>query len=195
MTYVETFAVATSNPLYALGNAGYISPTTNIYGSGSVSATYTTKKIATLNGEITKLNKRFVSYFEKLIITLPASDNFDFYKEISEVVINDKENKVFTNKTLDYSKNQNANNINSVKYELENNKLYLNTILISAIIFVGLYNMYINYLTDDKYLSLMIFICMIIFIIILSYYYITANRRVKTVFKNIYWGPEFSKSF
>lgn len=195
MTYVETFAVATSNPLYALGNAGYIAPTTNNYGSNSVSATYTTKKIATLNGEITKLNKRFVSYFEKLIITLPASDNFDFYKEISEVVINDKENKVFTNKTLGYSKNQNANNINSVKYELENNKLYLNTILISAIIFVGLYNMYINYLTDDKYLSLMIFICMIIFIIILSYYYITANRRVKTVFKNIYWGPEFSKSF
>ena len=195
MTYVETFAVATSNPLYALGNAGYSAPTTNNYGSGSVPATYTTKKIATLNGEITKLNKRFVSYFEKLIITLPASDNFDFYKEISEVVINDKENKVFTNKTLDYSKNQNANNINSVKYELENNKLYLNTILISAIIFVGLYNMYINYLTDDKYLSLMIFICMIIFIIILSYYYITANRRVKTVFKNIYWGPEFSKSF
>lgn len=195
MTYVETFAVASGNPLYALGNAGYIAPTTNNYGSGSVSATYTTKKIATLNGEITKLNKRFVSYFEKLIITLPASDNFDFYKEISEVVINDKENKDFTNKTLGYSKNQNANNINSVKYELENNKLYLNTILISAIIFVGLYNMYINYLTDDKYLSLMIFICMIIFIIILSYYYITANRRVKTVFKNIYWGPEFSKSF
>lgn len=195
MTYVETFAVASGNPLYALGNAGYIAPATNNYGSNSVPATYTTKKIATLNGEITKLNKRFVSYFEKLIITLPASDNFDFYKEISEVVINDKENKDFTNKTLGYSKNQNANNINSVKYELENNKLYLNTILISVIIFVGLYNMYINYLTDDKYLSLMIFICMIIFIIILSYYYITANRRVKTVFKNIYWGPEFSKSF
>jgi uncharacterized integral membrane protein len=191
MTYVETFAVASANPLYALGNAGYIAAT----GSNSVVATYMPKKIATLNSEINKLNIRFISYFEKLIITLPASDNFDFYKEITEVVTNDKENKSFTNKTLGYSKNQNVNNINSIKYELENNKLYLNTILISAIIFVGLYNMYINYLTDDKYLSLMIFIFMIIFIIILSYYYITANRRVKTVFKNIYWGPEFSKSF
>jgi hypothetical protein len=195
MTYVETFAVASGNPLYALGNAGYIAATSYDYGSNSVSTTYMTKKIATLNREINKLNMRFISYFEKLIITLPASDNFDFYKEITEVVRNDKENKTFTNNTLGYSKNQNANNINSVKYELENNKLYLNTILISAIIFVGLYNMYINYLTDDKYLSLMIFIFMIIFIIILSYYYITANRRVKTVFKNIYWGPEFSKSF
>jgi len=195
MTYVETFAVASANPLYALGNAGYIAATSYDYGSNSVSATYMPKKVATLNREINKLNTRFISYFEKLIITLPASDNFDFYKEITEVVTNDKENKSFTNKTLGYSKNQNVNNINSIKYELENNKLYLNTILISAIIFVGLYNMYINYLTDDKYLSLMIFIFMIIFIIILSYYYITANRRVKTVFKNIYWGPEFSKSF
>jgi len=196
MTYVETFAVDSGNPLYALGNSGYIAvPTSNEYGSGGVYATYMTKKIATLNREIAKLNMRFISYFEKLIITLPASDNFDFYKEINEIVENDKENKSFTNKTLGYSKNQNVNNINSIKYELENNKLYLNTILISAIIFVGLYNMYINYLTDDKYLSLMIFIFMIIFIIILSYYYITANRRVKTVFKNIYWGPEFSKSF
>jgi uncharacterized integral membrane protein len=194
MTYVETFAVTSGNPLYALGNAGYIS-TNSDYGSGTVSATYMTKKVETLNREITKLNMRFIGYFEKLIITLPASDNFDFYKEITEVVTNDKDNKSFTKNTLGYSKNQNVNNINSIKYELENNKLYLNTILISAIIFVGLYNMYINYLTDDKYLSLMIFIFMIIFIIILSYYYITANRRVKTVFKNIYWGPEFSKSF
>jgi hypothetical protein len=164
-------------------------------GSGDDPAKYKSLKFSTLNNEITKLNTRFISYFEKLIIMLPASDNFDFYKEISEVISNDKENKEFTNKTLGYSKNQNNNNINSLKYELENNKLYLNTILISAIIFVGLYNMYINYLTDDKYLSLMIFVCMIIFIIILSYYYITANRRVKTVFKSIYWGPEFSKRF
>jgi len=199
MTYVETYAVekfevGTTNPLYSLGYNGYIS-TTQPYGSSSNLSTYTAKKIKNLNGEINKLNSRFINYFEKLIITLPASENFDFYKEISELVINDKENKDYTKRSLGYSKNQNANNINSVKYELENNKLYLNTILISAIIFVGLYNMYINYFTDDKYLSLMIFIYIIIFIIILSYYYITANRRVKTVFKNIYWGPEFSKSF
>jgi len=199
MTYVETyavekFAVVIGNPLYSLGNSGYISADAP-YGSNSNLSTYTTKKIANLNGEINKLNNRFINYFEKLIISLPASENFDFYKEISDLVINDKENKDHTKKSLRYSKNINANNINSVKYELENNKLYLNTILISAIIFVGLYNMYINYFTDDKYLSLMIFIYIIIFIIILSYYYITANRRVKTVVKNIYWGPEFSKSF
>lgn len=194
MTYVETFA-SSSDLLFALSYDGLKANVSTTGGSGDDPVLYKKLKFSTLNSEITKLNTRFISYFEKLIIMLPASDNFDFYKEISEVISNDKENKEFTNKTLGYSKNQNNNNINSLKYELENNKLYLNTILISAIIFVGLYNMYINYLTDDKYLSLMIFVCMIIFIIILSYYYITANRRVKTVFKSIYWGPEFSKRF
>jgi hypothetical protein len=196
MTYIETFAINSSSQLYVLGSVAYAANSaTDKDGSNSNDATYTSKKIAKLKEEITKLNTRFVSYFEKLIITLPASDNFDFYKEISEIITNDKENKDYTNKTLGYSKNQNDNNINSLKYELENNKLYLNTILISAIIFVGLYNMYINYFKDDKYLYLMAFIYLIIFIIIISYYYITANRRVKTVFNNIYWGPEFSKRF
>jgi hypothetical protein len=188
MTYIETFAMANTDVLYDLSITSF---TTN---SSSTESLYTPKKIRALNGEITKLNTRFLGYFEKLIITLPASDNYDFYKEISEIITNDKENKEFIRDNLDYSKNQNDNNINSIKYELENNKLYINTLLISAVIFVGLYNLYINYMSE-KYLYLLIFISFIIFVIILSYYYITANRRVKTVFKNIYWGPEFSKRF
>ena len=187
MTYIETFA-SVGDPLYELTFASF---TTD---SSSTESLYTTKKIKALNGEITKLNTRFLGYFEKLIITLPASDSYDFYKEISEIISNDKENKEFIRNNLEYSKNQNDNNINSIKYELENNKLYINTLLISAVIFVGLYNLYINYMSE-KYLYLLIFVCIIIFVVILSYYYITANRRVKTVFKNIYWGPEFSKRF
>jgi hypothetical protein len=194
MTYIEAFALDSNSDLHELRYAAFTG-NTSPWGSNNDGATYKTKKLTKLRKKITELNTRFISYFEKVIIMLPATDNFDFYKEISEIITNDKENKDYTNKTLGYSRNRNDNNINSLKYELENNKLYLNTILISAIIFVGLYNVYINYLTDDKYLSLLIFVCMIIFIIIISYYYITANRRVKTVFKSIYWGPEFSKRF
>jgi hypothetical protein len=188
LTYIETFAdYSTGKLLYPLSfTARSAAGTDAIYDSG---------KIAKLNAVIADLNTRFIGYFEKLIITLPASENYDFYKEISEIIKNDKENKDFIDKNLDYSKDQNDNNINSIKYELENNKLYINTLLISAVIFIGLYNLYIHYITDDKYLSLLIFVCVIIFVIIISYYYITANRRVKTVFKNIYWGPEFSKRF
>jgi len=189
LTYIETFASASGDLLYDLSFPSFSTV------DSSITNTYTTKKITKLKEVITDLNTRFIGYFEKLIITLPASENYDFYKEISEIIDNDRDNKLFIKDNLDYSKNQNDNNINSIKYELENNKLYINTLLISSVIFIGLYNLYIHYITDDKYLSLLIFVCVIIFVIIVSYYYITANRRVKTVFKNIYWGPEFSKRF
>jgi hypothetical protein len=189
LTYIETFASVSGELLYDLSF-----PSFSTVDSGSNSL-YTTKKINKLKEVIADLNTRFIGYFEKLIITLPASENYDFYKEISEIIDNDRDNKLFIKDNLYYSENQNDNNINSIKYELENNKLYINTLLISSVIFIGLYNLYIHYITDDKYLSLLIFVCVIIFVIIISYYYITANRRVKTVFKNIYWGPEFSKRF
>jgi hypothetical protein len=188
LTYIETFAAYSSNKLlYPLSYTARVA-------TGS-DTNYNTGKINKLKEVIVDLNTRFIGYFEKLIITLPASENYDFYKEISEIIDNDRDNKLFIKDNLDYSKYQNDNNINSIKYELENNKLYINTLLISSVIFIGLYNLYIHYITDDKYMSLLIFVCVIIFVIIVSYYYITANRRVKTVFKNIYWGPEFSKRF
>ena len=189
ITYIETF-VSTSDDLYVI-TASYYEANKNKLNPTS----YNTQKLNKLNIEIDKLNSRFISYFEKIIITLPSTDNLDFYREIKEVITNDRDNKQFINKRLEYNKSQNSNDINSLKYELENNKLYINTLLISAIIFVGIYNLYINYMSSDKYLSLLLFVSAIIFIIILSYYLITSNRRVKTVFKNVYWGPEFSKSF
>jgi hypothetical protein len=189
ITYIETF-VASTDALIVITAAHYgdkrnkLNPTS-----------YNNQKLNTLKNEVDKLNAKFISYFEKIIITLPSTDNLDFYREIKDVITNDRDNKQFINKRLEYNKSQNSNDINSLKYELENNKLYINTLLISAIIFVGLYNLYINYATSDKYLSLLLFVSAIIFIIIVAYYLITSNRRVKTVFKNVYWGPEFSKRF
>ena len=193
ITYIETFAsydavTATTSRLYDL--------TTRVRGGTTQdSSSHNRTKIHTLKTELEKLNNKFISYFEKLIIILPSTDNVDFYREIKEVVSNDIDNKKYINNTLEYKKYQGNNNIGSLKYELENNKLYINTILISAIIFIGIYNLYINYVTDDKYQALVIFICILIFIVIVSYYIITMNRRVKTVFKNIYWGPENSERF
>ena len=190
ITYIETFALTPTDALYSLSKANYDDKSKKLNPSS-----YNILKLNTVKNEVDKLNSKFISYFEKIIITLPSTDNLDFYREIKDVITNDRDNKQFINKRLEYNKSQNSNDINSLKYELENNKLYINTLLISAIIFVGLYNLYINYATSDKYLSLLLFVSVIIFIVILAYYIITANRRVKTVFKNVYWGPEFSKSF
>lgn len=188
ITYLETFALAGGDALKALTKSQYDTDKISL-------SEYNNRKIKTLNEEINKLNSKFISYFEKIIITIPSADNLDFFREIKDVITNDKNNKDNINKHLEYSKSQNINDLNALKYDLENNKLYINTLLISAIIFIGLYNMYVNYITNEKYLSLILFICTIIFIIIVSYYIINSNRRVKTVFKSIYWGPEFSKNF
>jgi hypothetical protein len=188
ITYIETFALINTDNLFLLSKTYKETKRMN-------PASYNTNKVTVLIKEIDNLNSKFISYFEKVIITLPSTDSLDFFREIKDVITNDKDNKQFINKRLEYNKSQNGNDISSLKYELENNKLYISTLLISAIIFVGLYNMYINYVSDDRYQTLMIFVCIIIFIIIFSYYIIASNRRVKTVFKNVYWGPESSNRF
>jgi hypothetical protein len=189
ITYIETFAVTdTGNALNPL--------TINYYNNFKLNQhTYNILKAKTLNTQIDELNKKFINYFEKILITIPASDNIDFYREIKEGINTEIDNKSYIQKLLEFNRSQGDNNMGSLRYEIENNKLYILTLLISSVIFIGLYNIYINYIVSDKYLSLMIFICIILFIIIVSYYIINSNKRVRTVYKNKYWGPETSKYF
>jgi hypothetical protein len=186
ITYIETFALMTTDKLYQLTKSNYDSVKLNTH-------TYNILKATTLNTEIDALNQKFINYFEKILISIPASDNIDFYREIKEDISTEIDNKNYIKNLLEFNKSQGSNNMGSLKYEIENNKLYIMTLLISSIIFIGLYNIYINYIVTDKYLSLMIFICAILFIIIISYYIINSNKRVRTVYKNKYWGPESSK--
>ena len=180
ITYIETFAIDASDITILKRTA---------------EADRNTTKVSTLRTNIDKLNAQFIRYFDTIMITLPISDSVNFYKEISSVINADIENKTYLDKILDFNKSQGNTNMDTLKYELENNKLYILTLLISAIIFIGLYNIYINYIDNDKYLSLMIFIAIIIFIVIGAYYIINSNRRVRTIHKNIYWGPQSSESF
>ena len=184
ITYIETFAMSDDN-LATLKNT---SATTDI-------STRNNKKVSALKTEIDNLNSLFIRYFETIMIKLPTADSSDFYKEITSVINADIENKTYLDKILSFNKSQGNTNMDTLKYELENNKLYILTLLISAIIFIGLYNIYINYIDNEKYLSLMIFIAIIILIVIGSYYIINSNRRVRTIHKNIYWGPQTSESF
>jgi hypothetical protein len=182
ITYIETFVVDPANIIILKNSSGDITERNN-------------RKVAVLKTEIDKLNAQFIRYFETIMIKLPTADNNDFYKEITSVINADIENKTYLDKILDFNSSQGNTNMDTLKYELENNKLYILTLLISSIIFIGLYNIYINYINDDKYLSLMIFIAIIIFIVIGAYYIINSNRRVRTIHKNIYWGPQSSESF
>lgn len=191
ITYIETFTGTESNIesiLYSLTKKYYDANSLN-------SNTYNSTKITVLNKQINDLNKGFISYFEKIIITIPSADSVDFYREIKDNTHSEIDNKSYIRDLLNFNKSQGNNDMDTIKYEIENNKLYILTLLISSIIFIGFYNMYINYNISEKYISLIVFICIIIFIIISAYYIINSNKRVRTVYKHKYWGPETSKNF
>jgi hypothetical protein len=198
ITYIETFVVgatpmSTSHMLYR-ASAEYITAEKGKANPRSNTDIYA-EKPKILTDEINKLNSKFIGYFEKIIIALPSSDSTDFYSEIKDVITNDKDKKKYIDQMLEIKKVQGTNDMDTIKYEIEQSKLYIMVLLVASIVFITLYNIYINYISNDKYLSLMLFICGIILIIIVSYYIINSNRRVRTVYKNIYWGPEHSANF
>jgi hypothetical protein len=184
ITYIETFQTSSSELNNLKRNYA------NAY-----APTFASYKNKILNDLIVDVNTKFISYFEKILIVLPSVDTTSMYREIKDTTQADKDNKEHIKKLLEARRTQSLNNMNALKYELDNNKLYILTLLISSIIFIGLYNIYINYITEDKYVSLIIFISFIIFIVILSYYIINSNRQVRSTYKNIYWGPELSTDF
>jgi hypothetical protein len=194
ITYIEAFTmVEGTNKLYN-ASVDYINASANAAIKASASLKKTAK-ITALKNEIDKQNVKFIGFFEKIIITLPAADSADFYSEIKDVITNDRDNKTYISQMLEINKVQGTNDMDTLKYEIEQNKLYIIVLLVSSIVFITLYNIYINYISNDKYLSLMLFICAIILIVIVSYYIINSNRRVRTVYKSIYWGPENSVNF
>jgi hypothetical protein len=194
ITYIEAFTMVDgTNKLYN-ASVDYINAPANAAIKASPSLKKTAK-ITALKNEIDKQNVKFIGYFEKIIITLPAADSADFYSEIKDVITNDRDNKTYIYQMLEINKVQGTNDMDTLKYEIEQNKLYIIVLLVSSIVFITLYNIYINYISNDKYLSLMLFICAIILIVIVSYYIINSNRRVRTVYKSIYWGPEDSVNF
>jgi hypothetical protein len=191
ITYIETFTGSDTDP-----NSILHTLTKTYYDKSSLNSnTYNSNKIEVLNIEINELNKQFISLFEKIIITIPSADSVDFFREIKDSTNSEIDNKSYISKLLKFNNSQGNNNMDTIKYEIENNKLYILTLLISSIIFIGFYNMYINYNISEKYISLIVFICIIIFIIISAYYIINSNKRVRTVYKHKYWGPETSKNF
>ena len=191
ITYIETFTGSEIKP-----ESNLHSLTKTFYQNNNYDINrYNNNKKSKLNYHINELNKKFISYFEKIIITIPSADSVDFYREIRDNTNTEIDNKNYIYNLLNFNKSQGNNDMDAIKYEIENNKLYILTLLISSIIFIGFYNMYVNYNINEKYISLIVFICIIIFIIISAYYIINSNKRVRTVYKHKYWGPETSKNF
>ena len=120
--------------------------------------------------------------------TLPATEAIDFYVELNNVMKNEKKNKGEVNEILAFKKSLGYSNIDVLKYEVNNLKIYITVLLFSALIAVCLYTA--SLYLPDEYTNLLLFIAVLFFIIIFSYYMIFSTKTVRNKSSTKYWGPE-----
>ena len=83
--------------------------------------------------------------------------------------------------------------IDIMKYEIHNMKIYIFVLLVSAAIFSLLYMM--SLFVSHDFTSLLMFIGFIVAIIMFSYYLIFTHYLVRTKSMHKYWGPMTHKDF
>lgn len=82
--------------------------------------------------------------------------------------------------------NGSTTEIDLLKYEREIYEVKIKTILMMGLLFSGLYT--INLYTNGVFAESLIYIGLLLFIIIMSYYLIYSSNIVRTRSNNIYWG-------
>jgi len=148
------------------------------------------KKII-LSDNIEGINSRFIELLSKLMSVIALQEPLDFYNELNDVMINEKSDKENIVDILSFKRSLGNSNIDILKYEINNKKINITVLLFSSLIAIGLYiaNLYFS----EKYTNLIVFIGIIFFIIIFSYYIIFTSKTVRNRSSNKYWGPENNK--
>lgn len=145
-----------------------------------------------LQRQIDGINVRFIEYFQKVMNALPLTESLDFYNELNGVIKSEKNDKTNIKEILEFKKSLGYSSIDILRYESINKQIYITTLLVSALIFVILYN--VSLYSSSEYINLIIFVGFIFAIIIFSYYLIFTSKTVRNRSNNKYWGPEFNKN-
>jgi hypothetical protein len=145
-----------------------------------------------LQRQIDGINVRFIEYFQKVMNALPLTESLDFYNELNGVIRSEKNDKTNIKEILEFKKSLGYSSIDILRYESINKQIYITTLLVSALIFVILYN--VSLYSSSEYINLIIFVGFIFAIIIFSYYLIFTSKTVRNRSNNKYWGPEFNKN-
>ncbi len=153
---------------------------------------YNKNKIEFLSSNLREFLLSSLTLIQKVISILPTTDTEDFYTEINDIIsgeVNDKQN---IDEILSYKKSLGNSNIDVVKYEIHNKKVYLFCLLSTFFILSILY--LISLFVPKDYGSLLIFIGVIITIIIFAYYLIFTHTLVRTKSMHKYWGPVYNNN-
>jgi hypothetical protein len=158
--------------------------------SGLTSASIDDKE-AFLQLQLNSINVRFIEYFQKVMNAIPLTENIDFYSELNGVINSEKNDKTNIKEILEFKRSLGNSSIDMLRYESNRKQIYISTLLVSALIFIILYN--VSLYSPSEYRNLIIFAGFIFAIIIFSYYLIFSSKTVRNRSTNKYWGPEFNK--
>jgi hypothetical protein len=122
---------------------------------------------------------------------IPLTESIDFYSELNGVIKSEKDDKTNIREILEFKRSLGNSSIDMLRYESNRKQIYISTLLVSAIIFIILYN--VSLYSPSEYRNLIIFAGFIFAIIIFSYYLIFSSKTVRNRSNNKYWGPEFNK--
>ena len=160
--------------------------------SDLTTSTQDTDKKEFLRSQIDGINTRCIEYFQKLLTNIPLVESLDFYKHLNSIIRSEKNDKTNIKDILEYKKSSGNSSIDVMRYESTNRQIFISTLLVSALIFIVLYN--VSLYTSSEYNNLIIFAGFILAVIIFAYYLIFSSKTVRNRSNNKYWGPEFNKN-
>lgn len=144
-------------------------------------------KIDFLQKKYSIFNAQAKIYIDTIKQFIKNIDSKDLYDDLLHIMDKEKYDKQYISNILDHKRILGTNNIDVYKYDYYNKQIYINTILISALFVIILYLVYNMNPNIEK--NLLVFIGLILFILIATYYIINTNNLVHSKSSHYYWKP------
>lgn len=144
-------------------------------------------KIQFLNEKYSTFNAQAKLYINTMKLNIKNVDSADIYDDLLNIMEREKYDKQNISNLLDHKRILGKSYIDVYKYDYYNKQIYINTILVSGLFIVLLYLIYIMNPKIEK--NLLVFVGLILFIIIVTYYLINTNIKVHSKSSQYYWGP------
>jgi hypothetical protein len=143
-------------------------------------------KMDYINNNLKKFVIESKLYLNLIKTHIKNIDSSDLYHDLTNIMDKESNDKKKIVDTLYHKKIVGKTDIDVFKYGYYNKKIYIGTLLAIALFIMSFYLIYIMNPDIDK--KVLLFIGTIIFIIILSYYIININAKVRSNSPHYYWG-------
>jgi hypothetical protein len=150
-------------------------------------------KVSNIQAIMNSYESKISRIIDILMVSIPQVEFLETNKILNKIVENEKNDKMYVNKGLDHKRINSYNFIDVKKYDIVALKTLTKTVLAVAFVIFGFYTL--HFYVSNRLNDTLIFICAIFLIIIFAYYIIYANRVVRTVSTNVYWGKEFEENY